>query len=100
MSPEPIYEALLERELRAGRKSGEASVLELMVQPGSVLDGSSIGKLSLSEHLLIGTIERAGEALIPRGGSRLLAGDILTVVAGPHCDEAQIAQLIKSARSP
>jgi len=100
MSPEPIYEALLERELRAGRKSGEASVLELMVQPGSVLDGSSIGKLSLSEHLLIGTIERAGEALIPRGGSRLLAGDILTVVAGPHCDEAHIAQLIKSARSP
>jgi CIC family chloride channel protein len=100
LGSEPIYEALLERDLQKGSQQDEAGVLELMVEPGSALDGSSVGKLSLPEDLLIAMIERSGTALIPHGRSRILAGDLLTVVAGADCDESDIAHLLDSARSP
>lgn len=62
------------------------------------LDGAQLRRLKLPEDLLIAVIERDGNASVPHGSHRILAGDILTVVAGPHCAETELAGFLESAK--
>lgn len=98
----PIYEALLARDLDQNRTwvESEASVLELVVEPGSHFDGSRIDKLHVPEELLIAIVERNGRGLVPHGNTRLLAGDELTVIASGVCPDADLAEFTEAARSP
>lgn len=100
---EPIYEALLHRELHRGQAwdvSEEARVLELCVEPGSRLDRARIDYFPFPHDLLIAIIEREGKPIVPKGKTRLLAGDFLTLVAGPHCEDQALAEIIEASRAP
>ncbi|MCA9790171.1 MAG: H(+)/Cl(-) exchange transporter ClcA [Candidatus Eremiobacteraeota bacterium] len=100
---EPIYEALLSRELHRGKAwvdSEEARVLELSIEPGSRLDRARIDHYPLPHDVLIALIEREGKPVVPNGKTRLLSGDFLTVVAGPHCDDHALAEILDASRAP
>jgi len=87
------------------QKGGEmthqgAHVVEISVEPDSRFDRSRLDKLPIPEDMLVAVIEREGETLIPHGCTRILAGDYLTVVAGPHCPDEELASFLEGASSP
>ena len=99
---EPIYEALLERDLKRNRQKleGEPGLIEFQIEPGSAMDRARIGGLRVPEDFLIAVVERDGEVLVPHGSTRLQAGDYLTVVSGPRCQDGSLSDFLDSARAP
>ena len=79
----PVYYSLLLRMLRKERKKdqGDKVLLEVAVSPGSPLDGALLRDVPVPEGCLFISIERAGEEILPRGGTRLEPGDRITAVA-------------------
>ncbi|SMB89505.1 potassium/proton antiporter [Deinococcus hopiensis] len=57
-------------------------MVEVEVRPGSDADGARIVDLHLPPEALVILIHRAGEFLIPKGATELLAGDSVLVLAG------------------
>lgn len=57
------------------------ALVEVEVRPGSPADGQRIVDLHLPPEALVVLIHRAGEYLIPRGATRLMAGDSVQVLA-------------------
>lgn len=89
----PIYEALLEYDLdRSGftehPDANEPVTLELAVEPHSNMDGKRVRSLGLPEGCLLVMIKRGGRELVPAGGSRLQAGDHVTVFISGDSPEA------------
>jgi Trk K+ transport system NAD-binding subunit len=80
----PIYEALLEYDLeRTGfsehPQAAEPVTMELAVEPHSLMDGRRVRALGLPEGCLMVMINRGGREMVPAGGTRLQAGDHVTV---------------------
>ena len=80
----PIYEELLARDLRNDDpqvvEAGEPILIDLTVESGSALDSKELKDSGLPMGSLIVTVTRAGEEIVPSGGTILLPGDELTVV--------------------
>ena len=85
---EPIYESLLKRIL-PGRKpqSGKASyaggqkvLSEFVIMSGSVLEDRTVMEITWPNNCLLVALEREGREMIPRGKTKLQAGDKLTVM--------------------
>lgn len=57
-------------------------MVEVEVRPGSDADGARIVDLHLPPEALVILIHRAGEFLIPKGATELIAGDSVLVLAG------------------
>lgn len=97
---EPIYEALLRRDLKKPGAPGEheARVLEVLVEPSSELEHQSVERFTASLDLLVALIERDGEQLVPHGGTRVEAGDLLTVMVGASMVEADLTIFLEKAR--
>lgn len=85
---EPIYEALLERELlrTAARPELETATLvdDLLVEETSFADGRSVRELGLAPGLLIVSITRGAEVQVPLPDTVLTPGDRLTVAVAPQ----------------
>jgi cell volume regulation protein A len=63
-------------------------VHRLTVKPGSAADGCTIKDLAdFPGHAWISLVVRDGQALAVRGGTKLLAGDELLILADPDADE-------------
>ena len=63
-------------------------VQRLTVQPGSAADGCTIKDLAdLPGHAWISLVVRDGQAMPVRGGTELLAGDELLILADPDTHE-------------
>ena len=89
----PIYEALLEYDLeRTGYsthpQATEPVTMELAVEPHSAMDGRRVRNLGLPEGCLLVMINRGGRETVPSGGSRLLAGDHVTVFVSGDAPQA------------
>ena len=99
---EPIYEALLERDLHGATPlfEHEGQVVEAFVESGSRLDGATIRALRLSENVAIAVIERGGRTLAPRGNTVLRFGDHLTIVAGAGGPLENALAVVDAARAP
>lgn len=87
LGDKPIYEALLERDLRRsdpGEIASEEPVLvDVVVEARSEMDRQRVQDLGLPPGCLIVTLKRAGREIVPGGGTRLQAGDhIVFIVAG------------------
>ena len=95
----PIYEALLEYDLeRTGfiehPQAAEPVTLELAVEPHSPMDGRRVRDLGMPEGCLMVMVNRGGREMVPSGGTRLQAGDHVTVfVTG---DTPQACALVTS----
>lgn len=61
---------------------GKNSMVEVEVMPGSSAEGQRIMDLKLPQEALIILVHRAGEYLIPKGATELLAGDSVLILAG------------------
>ena len=90
----PIYESLLDRLLlRRGEKlpkeQGEKMLMHFAVSRGSRIEDLTIGEVRWPENCLLVAVERGSQEIIPRGKTRLLAGDVIVTMTDER-DEARI----------
>lgn len=90
----PIYESLLDRLLlRRGEKppkeQGEKMLMHFAVSRGSRIEDLTIGEVRWPENCLLVAVERGSQEIIPRGKTRLLAGDVIVTMTDVR-DEARI----------
>lgn len=83
----PIYEALLDGDLRRGSgvvpEVKEPVLVDIVVEPDSSMDGRQVRDLGLPAGCLLVTVKRAGREIAPSGQTRLRPGDQVTfIVAG------------------
>ncbi len=101
---QPIYEALLERELHRDGSSTklvmESLTLELNVEPDSDWDGTLIRDLHLPTGALIAVIQRNGGFIAPTGHTRLAYGDEVSVYVVGRTAELELVALHDSCRAP
>jgi CIC family chloride channel protein len=94
----PIYEALLERDLRRSQEDTaleETLLLELPIEAGASLEGRLIRELQLPQGCLLVTVRRGNQEFVPHGDTRLQAGDRITAVVAPSA--ANAVQRLRSA---
>lgn len=87
----PIYDSLLDRELRRTveiEALESALMLELDVLPDAPFAGRSVAELGLPAGCLVVALERRGRSIVVTGGTRLLVGDRLHVVVAPQAESA------------
>lgn len=99
----PIYEALLERELKVNNQtlpdSDPPKVVDLLVEPDSSMDGKRIRELDLPKGCLVVNISRGKQFVVPHGGTRLYEGDVVTIVS-ELTDQDDWAKVFHLAHSP
>jgi chloride channel protein, CIC family len=87
----PVYEALLERDLRhdeAAPALHGTLALELIVQAHSRFDGRPVKELGLPPGCVLVTLRRRLHESVPTADTRLEASDRITAVVAPHAAEA------------
>ena len=90
----PIYESLLDRLLlRRGekppREQGEKMLMHFAFSRGSRIEDLTIGEVRWPENCLLVAVERGSQEIIPRGKTRLLAGDVIVTMTDER-DEARV----------
>jgi CIC family chloride channel protein len=83
---EPIYEALLERDLLRGRHApeiGETVLVDLQVEEGAPFAGRRVADLGLPPGCLLVTVQRGLHNEVPTRDTVLHPGDRLSVVIAP-----------------
>lgn len=82
----PIYESLLERDLRKDRTvpdQRDPIVVDLVVEPGAPFAGREVRALGLPAGCVIVRVVLEGEEIVPTAQTRLLPHMRLTVVIAP-----------------
>jgi CIC family chloride channel protein len=83
------YKAALARGTRrVGALSPATTLVEARLAAASPLAGRTLREAGLPPDALVVAIARDGEALFPRAATRLDAGDVVTVLAGPGTEPA------------
>ena len=102
LGDEPIYEALLERDLRhdgSGVEGHGPLVVEFVVQEGARFDGKQVHALGLPAGCVIVSVHRDRYEVVPTPNTLLEVGNRLTVVIAPQATEA-LVMLRKGCESP
>lgn len=80
----PVYEALLDAmidgEEENAKESGQKIVFEMVVRHNSLLENKHIRDISLTDGALIVEVRRGERNMIARGATKILSGDVLTVL--------------------
>ncbi len=87
----PIYDALLQRELRTTTETQQpdgALMLELDVHRGAPFAGRKVAELGLPRGVLFVALERRGVDLVVTGETQLTVGDHLAVAVSPEAADA------------
>lgn len=61
---------------------GRVQIVEVQITSESPAEGKKLWEITLPKESIVGCILRRDETLIPRGDTRILAGDTLVVLAG------------------
>lgn len=61
---------------------GRVQIIEVPIAEESPAEGKKLWEITLPKESIVGCILRGDETLIPRGDTRILAGDTLLVLAG------------------
>jgi H+/Cl- antiporter ClcA len=95
---EPIYHSLLNNLLATDSEIPAENtghiMIEVLVQFDSKADHELVQNLALPEDILLVSIQRNGEKIIPRGDTTLYAGDIATFLT-TQIQETRVRQKIK-----
>ena len=89
----PIYEELLERSLlKKGKVPASVSakkrmIIEVAICIGSKLDGKQIKHIAWPQHCLLVSVKRGDTELVPKGDTRIIAGDYLYILT--NADQAE-----------
>lgn len=89
LGDKPLYDSLLHLNLRhrgaVGNKELESTVIDIVVEPGSPMDGRKLKDLELPKGSLIMTIKKSGKESVPSGDTILRAGyEIAVVIDGKY----------------
>ena len=81
----PIYESLLSRILAKGinkyeGRVGKKTLIEIAVQIYSELDDKEIKDIDWPEDCLVVSIHRGEKEILPRGDTKIYAGDLLVIM--------------------
>ncbi len=106
LKSKPIYEELLERSLSKQKKTfinvttQKRVLLEVVVCKGSKLDGTQLKKIDWPPYSLVVSIKRGETELVPKGDTRIIAGDFLYVLTNvnqvkPTKDLANLCNITK-----
>jgi len=80
----PIYEALMERDLKLSgaevHPEVEPILIELLVEPQSTMDGARVKDLRLPPGAILVTLERGARHVVPGGTTILRGGDMVTIM--------------------
>jgi CIC family chloride channel protein len=99
---QPIYEALLERDLLRGQEAGRpataTTLVEVLIEAGSPFDGRRVTDLGLPAGALLVTVQRGAGEEVPSRDTVLLAGDRVTAVVSPAA-AAAVEQLRHGAEA-
>ena len=90
----PIYESLLENILRKQGKTvaeptGEKLIYEYAVHHGAWLVGKRVGDVEWSKSCLLVSIKRGETELIPKGHTKMRAGDVIVTLT----EETELANV-------
>jgi Trk K+ transport system NAD-binding subunit len=85
LGTKPIYDALLDYDIQKKgfqkkETSDELIMIQMVIEPRSIMDGKQIKDLRLPDGCLLTTISRHGKEYIPKGKTRLRHGDNLTML--------------------
>jgi Trk K+ transport system NAD-binding subunit len=64
--------------------SDQVDVEELKVEKGAVCDGVTLGEAGWPRNLVIASVKRGAQVILPRGDTQIEAGDILVAVGDQH----------------
>lgn len=97
---QPIYEALLHRDLNIQQPQWreEARAVEVLVESHSELEHLPLSRFPHHEDLLVVLLERDGHVKIPHGSTVVQAGDLITLLVGPHMPEKELTLFLEKAR--
>ena len=72
---------------------GRVRIAEVPVSAGSPAAGKKLWEINLPGEVIIGCILRGDKAMIPRGDTRILANDMLVLIAGNGQEIAAVKEL-------
>ena len=83
---EPIYESLLSsllkrRGIQTQEEKGEKILQEFIICHGSPLEEQTVDQEEWPASCLLVAVRRNGTELIPKGRTKLMAGDVLVVLS-------------------
>lgn len=101
LNSKPIYEVLLKRLLNKADntfigKKDTKEILEIAIHMGSLLEGKKIKEVEWPSNCLIVGVKREGVELIPKGDTKLLAGDYLIVLSNEN-DASEVKECLSEA---
>lgn len=99
-SSAPIYESLLDRILERKHEANEykgaskqKTLLEVSIDMNSYADGKSIGEIDWPETALIVAVNRGEKEIIPHGYTKLIHGDLITVMTSQDSSPEVLEEL-------
>lgn len=100
---EPIYEALLQRNLAKNKpvlsSEERRNLLELTVSSGSQADGKYIGRIAWPAHTVIVDVKRGSGDIIPDDDTCLRAGDFIYVLTDSIEGAESIRNIVEKTKS-
>ena len=72
---------------------GRVSIAEVPISGTAPVVGKKLWEIDLPEEVIIGCILRGDTTMIPRGDTRILAGDMLVVISSDEQKMAAIKEL-------
>lgn len=99
----PIYEALLEGMIEKGHKeteeSGKRIVFEIMVRHESLLTNKMVKDIPLPQDTLLVEIRRGEHRIMPKGKTKIRAGDTISVLTDVNLESSVKEALEKQNQS-
>lgn len=98
----PIYESLLSRILAKGTnkyegRAGKKTLIEIVVQICSDLDNKQIKDIGWPENCLVVSIHRGEKEILPRGDTKIYAGDLLVVMTNEDSASCMLEDILEMA---
>lgn len=72
---------------------GRVRIIEVPITENDPASQKQIWEINLPKEVIIGCILRQNQTLIPRGDTRILAGDVLVLISGNEQEEGALLEL-------
>ena len=72
---------------------GRAQIIETPITAADPAVQKQVWEINLPKEVIIGCILRGDKTLIPRGDTRIMAGDILVLISGDNKESAALKEL-------
>lgn len=101
----PVYEMLMKRLIRKNypRRQkvdiADKILIDITVETGSLMELKQVKNIKLPSTILLVTIKRGNDEIIPKGNTTLYAGDIITILIPEEDKVAIISDLDKLLKS-